>query len=198
MTVNGEKEWDHNPYRIKTFQRALKFLIGVYSFSRACKSQGWSQHAVVTSGKAEHDFRDTFLSHVPCILILKSHLDITQLSRALHLETASRVKDIDLWHVEEINGDHKNLKKDRHGVHWIQKFPHNVLQLWLEVMPPETGHKNPTDVFPHRDLFQLGCNQKKRKIKGKHKAYSTEKMKEWQESYEVLLLLISSELVCLL
>lgn len=43
-------------------------------------------------------------------------------------------------------------------------------------MPLGTGHKNPTNAFPHRGLlFQLGYNQKRGQKKGKHKAYCTEK-----------------------
>lgn len=78
------------------------------------KSEDWSQHAVLTHGKAECDFLQYNCSprvwHQEwCLFILmKLHLEMKQFSKALSLETASRVRDTELWHVEEIKGDPKN------------------------------------------------------------------------------------------
>lgn len=71
------------------------------------KSEGWSQHAVVTRGKAEYDFPwyncSPRVSHQEwwLFLLTKPHLERKQFSKALSLEMASEVKDRELCHIED-------------------------------------------------------------------------------------------------
>lgn len=175
----------------------------VYSFSRADKIRG-----LVTTCSA-----DTWQSRIWLLMVQLFPTCLAPGMVTVSPNEAASWKETVFWGIILRNG----LWSQRYGAlaYWrsrvilrinrktamyfteFKKFPHNVLWLWQHVVPLGTGHKNPTNAFPHRGLlFQLGYNQKREK-KGKAQSLLHWKGKTRQESYEVLLLHIWSELLCL-